>query len=282
MEAKPFVRRGRPYTGPVQAVILDWAGTAVDHGCRGPVAVFTRAFERFGVIPTTEEVRAPMGREKREHVAAMLAMPRLAALWKEKNGHAPDDADVSAVFGAVSELMPGTLADYAEPVPGCVEAMSRLHDMGVKVGSCTGYSRAMMENLLPRAAAAGYVPDCVVAADEVPAGRPWPWMCQRNCEQMGVFPPEAVIKVGDTVADIEEGLNAGHWVAAVTRTSNALGLTAEEAAALPPEELARKEAELARSFREAGAHFVISSVADLPDLVERVAERLRQGDRPWQ
>ena len=282
MEQKPFVRRGRPYTGPVQAVILDWAGTAVDHGCRGPVAVFTRAFERFGLQPTTEEVRAPMGREKREHVAAMLAMPRLAALWKEKNGHAPDDADVSAVFGAVSELMPATLADYAEPVPGCVEAMARLRDMGVKVGSCTGYSRAMMENLLPRAAAAGYVPDCVMAADEVPAGRPWPWMCWRNCEQLGVFPPEAVIKVGDTVADIEEGLNAGHWVAAVTRTSNALGLTAEEAAALPREELARKEAELGRSFREAGAHFVISSVADLPDLVETVAERLRQGDRPWQ
>lgn len=281
MEQKPFVRRGRPYTGPVQAVILDWAGTAVDHGCRGPVAVFTRAFERFGVLPITDEVRAPMGREKREHVAAMLAMPRLAALWKEKNGHAPDDADVSAVFGAVSELMPGTLADYAEPVPGCVEAMARLREMGVKVGSCTGYSRAMMENLLPRAAAAGYVPDCVVTADEVPAGRPWPWMCWQNCREMGVFPPEAVIKVGDTVADIEEGLNAGHWVAAVTRTSNALGFTAEEAAAMPPEELARKEAELARSFREAGAHFVISSVADLPDLVETVAERLRQGERPW-
>lgn len=282
MVAKPFVRRGRPYTGPVQAVILDWAGTAVDHGCRGPVAVFTRAFERFGLSPTTEEVRAPMGREKREHVAAMLAMPRLAALWKEKNGHAPDDADVSAVFGAVSELMPATLADYAEPVPGCVEAMARLREMGVKVGSCTGYSRAMMENLLPRAAAVGYVPDCVVAADEVPAGRPWPWMCQQNCREMGVFPPEGVIKVGDTVADIEEGLNAGHWVAAVTRTSNALGLTAEEAAAMSPEELARKEADLARSFREAGAHFVISSVADLPDLVEKVAERLRRGERPWQ
>lgn len=282
MEAKPFVRRGRPYTGPVQAVILDWAGTAVDHGCRGPVAVFSRAFERFGLIPTTEEVRAPMGREKREHVAAMLSMPRLAALWKEKNGHAPDDADVSAVFAAVSELMPGTLADYAEPVPGCVEAMARLRDMGVKVGSCTGYSRAMMENLLPRAAAAGYVPDCVVAADEVPSGRPWPWMCQANCRQLGVFPPEAVIKVGDTVADIEEGLNAGHWVAAVTRTSNALGLTAEEAAWMEPAELASREAELGKTFREAGAHFVISSVADLPELVTAVTERLRQGERPWQ
>lgn len=34
---KPFLRR-TAYMGPIQAVILDWAGTAVDHGCRGPVA----------------------------------------------------------------------------------------------------------------------------------------------------------------------------------------------------------------------------------------------------
>ena len=48
---KPFLRR-TAYTGPVQAVILDWAGTAVDHGCRGPVAVFSRAFERHGIEMT--------------------------------------------------------------------------------------------------------------------------------------------------------------------------------------------------------------------------------------
>lgn len=281
MEAKPFVRGKSPYTGPVQAVILDWAGTAVDHGCCGPVAVFTRAFERFGLKPSTDEVRAPMGREKREHVAAMLAMPRLAALWREESGRQPDADDVNAVFDAVNELMPGTLADYAQPVPGCVEAMRRLRQMGVKIGSCTGYSRAMMKHLLPRAAAAGYEPDCVVAADEAPAGRPWPWMCQINCMRLGVHPPEAVIKVGDTVADVEEGLNAGHWSVAVTRTANALGLTAEQAAALPADELARREADLARIFREAGAHYVLSSVAELPELTVTIGERLRRGERPW-
>ena len=66
---KPFLRR-TAYMGPIQAVILDWAGTAVDHGCRGPVAVFSRAFERHGMKPEVAEVRAPMGREKREHVQA--------------------------------------------------------------------------------------------------------------------------------------------------------------------------------------------------------------------
>ena len=135
---KPFLRR-TAYMGPIQAVILDWAGTAVDHGCRGPVAVFSRAFERHGMKPEVAEVRAPMGREKREHVQAMLAMPRLAELWRAGHGNAPDDAATDTIFAAVQELMPETLADYAMPVPGCVEAIAALRAKGLKIGSCTGY-----------------------------------------------------------------------------------------------------------------------------------------------
>lgn len=276
---KPFLRR-TAYTGPVQAVILDWAGTAVDHGCRGPVAVFSRAFERYGIRPEVAEVRAPMGREKREHVQAMLAMPRLAELWRAVQNSAPDDAATNAVFAAVQELMPETLADYATPVPGCVEALAALRAKGLKIGSCTGYSREMMVRLMPRAEAAGYKPDAVVTADEVPQGRPWPWMCYLNCQRLGVHPPESVIKAGDTMADIEEGINAGMWSVGVTRTSNALGLTAEEAAALPVEELCRREEELGRAFLDAGAHYVISSIADLPGLVDQVNARLARGERP--
>ena len=276
---KPFLRR-TVYTGPVQAVILDWAGTAVDHGCRGPVSVFSRAFERHGIEPEVAEVRAPMGREKREHVQTMLAMPRLAGLWRAGHGNAPDDAATDTVFAAVQELMPETLADYAMPVPGCVETIAALRDKGLKIGSCTGYSRDMMVRLMPRAEAAGYKPDAVVTADEVPQGRPWPWMCYLNCMRLGVHPPEAVVKVGDTLADVEEGINAGHWSVGVTRTSNALGLTAEEAAALPADELCRREDELGRAFREAGAHYVISSIADLPGLIDKINARLAKGERP--
>lgn len=225
------------------------------------------------------EVREPMGCEKRQHVQTMLAMPRLAGLWRARHGSEPDEAATDAVFAAVQELMPETLADYATPVPGCVEAIAALRSKGVKIGSCTGYSRDMMVRLMPRAEAAGYRPDAVVTADEVPQGRPWPWMCYLNCMRLGVHPPEAVVKVGDTLADVEEGINAGHWSVGVTRTSNALGLTAEEAAALPAHELARREEDLARVFREAGAHYVISSIADLPALVDVINARLGGGPR---
>ncbi len=276
---KPFLRRGS-YTGKIQAVILDWAGTAVDHGCCGPVAVFLQAFNLHGVFPTEAEAREPMGKEKREHVRTMLAMPRLAKCWQAKHGALPDETAVNMIFGDVQELMSKTLADYATPVPGCVEAITALRQQGIKIGSCTGYSHSMMVHLKNKAAALGYRPDAIVTADEVPQGRPWPWMCQINCIRLGVHPPESVIKIGDTLADIEEGINAGHWSVGVTRTSNALGLSVEEAALLPSEELCRREGSIVESFYRAGAHYVLSSVAELPSLIPVINARLAHGEHP--
>lgn len=55
-------------------VIFDWTGTTVDYGCFAPVQAFADSFAEFGVIPTMDEVRAPMGMLKRDHVRTMLQM----------------------------------------------------------------------------------------------------------------------------------------------------------------------------------------------------------------
>ena len=125
---KPFLKR-EPYTGPVQAIILDWAGTTVDHGCRGPVAVFSRAFEQYGIVPTVEEVRGPMGKDKREHVQCMLHMDRIAALWKEEHGALPDESVTDKIYSLVQELMPETLADYATHHPDAIRLCLELTSM---------------------------------------------------------------------------------------------------------------------------------------------------------
>ncbi|MDE5832819.1 MAG: phosphonoacetaldehyde hydrolase [Desulfovibrio sp.] len=264
----------------IRGVILDWAGTSVDCGCRGPAAVFARAFEDFGVSPTIEEIRGPMGMEKREHVRTMLATPRLAALWEQRWGKKPDDKDIDNVFGKVQALMPDVLADYAKPVPGCVEAIDSLRAKGIKIGSCTGYRKDMMSRLIPAAREAGFSPDCLVTADEVPEGRPMPWMCQLNCMRLNLFPPESIVKVGDTIADIQEGVRAGHWSVGVTRTSNALGYSEEELQKEDPEVIRRKEEALAKEFRGAGAHYVIGSIADLPELCDEISLAMTNGRRP--
>ena len=53
-------------------IIFDWAGTTVDYGCFAPVKAFIEAFEQFGITPTLEEVRKPMGNK---HPANAIAEP---------------------------------------------------------------------------------------------------------------------------------------------------------------------------------------------------------------
>ena len=67
-------------------IIFDWAGTTVDYGCFAPVKAFIEAFEHYGITPTLEEVRKPMGMLKIDHVRTMLSMDRISRLWKKNRG----------------------------------------------------------------------------------------------------------------------------------------------------------------------------------------------------
>ena len=269
-----FVRRTQ-YLGLIRAVIFDWAGTGVDCGSLAPVAAFSSTFSDFGLTLSKEEIRAYMGLEKKEHVRRLLMQEHIADSWAKLHGSAPADLDVEDVFSCFSRRLPEIVKKYASPVPGCVEALSWLRARGIAIGSCTGYNRSMMEELIEAAAEMGFDPDCIVCADEVPCGRPWPWMCYENCIRLGVYPAEAVIKVGDTEADIEEGRRAGMWSVAVVRTSNAMGLSLDELEQMPPAERTCREKKIARRFMEAGAHAVITTLFALPDLVCKIEEEGR-------
>ena len=92
-------------------------------------------------------------------------------------------------------------------------------------------------------------------------------------EATGVYPPAAVVKIGDTVPDIEEGRNAGVWTVGVSHTGSAVGCTADEFATLPDRERFERVAAATRALLAAGAHDVIPSAAEAPALVDRLNER---------
>ena len=164
--------RNKPYTGPVRAVVLDWAGTAVDYGCIGPTAVFRAVFAAHGVSVDTAEIRAFMGLKKIDHVRGMTRLASVAAKWREIHGHIPDEDDVLALYDKTEPLMLDCIADHAEPIPGVLETVAALRARDIKIGSSTGYTRSMMEVLTPVAAAKGYAPDAMFCSTDVPAGRP--------------------------------------------------------------------------------------------------------------
>jgi phosphonoacetaldehyde hydrolase len=272
--------RTTPYTGPVRAVILDWAGTAVDYGCIGPVAVFMEAFKRRGVQVTTAEARGPMGLMKKDHVRSMCQAESVAARWQKAHGREPDENDVEAMYADVEPLLVSIVARYADPIPGLSEALAAFRKAGIRIGSTTGYTAPMMAVLTPEARRRGYAPDSIVCPSDVPAGRPYPWMCYRNAINLQVYPMEAMVKIGDTVSDIHEGLNAGMWTIGVTKTGNELGLTQAEVASLQPGELKQRLEAIDERLHKAGAHYVAESVGQCPPLIAAINARLARGERP--
>ncbi len=66
------------YAGPVKAVILDWAGTTVDHGSLAPVRVLQEVFAGRGVPISEEEARRDMGVLKIDHIRKILFAPGVA------------------------------------------------------------------------------------------------------------------------------------------------------------------------------------------------------------
>lgn len=258
----------------VEAVVLDWAGTTIDHGSRAPVEVFREVFRREGVEVTESEARGPMGRAKRDHIAAVLEIPRVAAEWAAVKGRPPEESDVDRMYASFLPLQREILGRHVEVIPGVIDAIAECRRRGLRVGSSTGYTRELMDVVEPLAAAAGYAPDAVVCADEVPAGRPAPDMIERNAELLGLDSTAGIVKVDDTLVGIEAGRRAGCWTVGVCRTGNALGLSLETVASLPPNELVDRLVAIHREFKEAGADFVIDDLGELPAVLDALALRV--------
>jgi phosphonoacetaldehyde hydrolase len=270
----------RAYRGPIEAVILDWAGTTMDFGCLAPAVVFVEVFKRKGVPITMEEARAPMGAHKRVHIQRVTELDSVRRRWQEAHGRAPDDADVEAMFKDFVPLQLDCLSQYSELIPGTLAAVAELRRRGIKIGSTTGYTTPMMEINLRDAVRQGYQPDSTVCASDVPAGRPYPYMCLQNAINLGITTVDACVKVDDTVPGIEEGLNAGMWTVGLAISGNEVGLTRPEWEALPDSEKRTRRERAHRRLWQAGAHYVVDAIGDLLPCIDDIQARVHRGEAP--
>jgi len=244
-------------------VIFDWAGTVVDFGCQAPVAALIAAFARRDLALDKATARADMGRAKSDHVRAILARAEIAAAWEQAHGATPNEADAEAVMADLAPMMREEAARAAELIPGAAKAAADLRVAGLKVGSSTGYTREMMADVLPRAAAQGFAPDHLVCAGETPMGRPTPLMIYKACAELGVWPLSRVVKVDDSEAGVAEGRAAGCFTIGIAASGNGMGLSRQAFESLNAVERQTRLATVRRRLRDAGADIVIDTVADL-------------------
>lgn len=261
-------------------VVADMAGTMADFGSSAPAAAFVELFRRHEITATDAEAREPMGLQKRDHVEAMLSMESIAGQWQQKHGTPWTDKDVDALYAEFIPLQLSVLPHHSTLIPGVKEAITAIQNHDVRVAGTTGYNREMMDVVVSGMRDQGLHLDAAICAEDVASGRPAPWMIFRAMEAVAVSPPCNVVKIGDTLPDIESGVRAGVWSIGVTDTGNMTGCDQKTWDALDDAEREERRELAAEDMTDAGAHYVLASVAQLPPLLDEINDRLRRGERP--
>lgn len=264
----------------LHAAILDWAGTVVDFGSFAPTRIFVEAFASFDLALTLEEARGPMGLGKWAHIRALCDQPAVAERFKRRFGRLPTDADVTALYERFMPLQIEKVGEHSAMIPGALDAIASLRERGLKIGSCSGYPRAVMDKVEAMASAAGYRPDHVVASDEVPRGRPSPAQALANVIALEIEDVAACVKVDDTAPGLLEGRHAGMWTVALRFSGNCLGLSWEDYQALGHEQRAFTRQRIDAELGLCRPHYLIDTIAELPAIVDAINARLARGELP--
>ena len=272
----------RIYQGRVKGLVLDWSGTTADEYVIAPAVVFVDVFKKFGVEISMTEAREPMGLRKDLHILELTKLPKIRERWNKVHGRYPDQGDVDRMCADFVPMQLDCLRKYTTLLPHVADVTQKFQKEGIKIGSSTGFVRSMVDILEEDAKKQGYTPDASVAGDEVVNGAsPKPFMVYRNLDLMNVHPIQSVVKVDDTVGGVGEALEAGCWGVGIARYSNYMDMdTLEEAQSLPKDEIQRRLVKTRDILQKAGAHYVINTFDELPEVVEEINLRLSKGERP--
>jgi phosphonoacetaldehyde hydrolase len=267
-------------TSCLQAAILDWAGTVVDFGSFAPTHIFVEAFASIGIELSLAEARGPMGIGKIDHIRSLCSQPDIVERFQRRFDRLPDENDVNEIYQRFMPLQIAKVGEHSALIPGALETIATLRQMGMKIGSTSGYPKVVMDKLVPIAAAAGYSPDYVVATDEVAKGRPSPAQALANVVALAIDDVAACVKVDDTPPGILEGRHAAMWTVALRFSGNFLGLTWNEYRSLSNEQLASERRRIDVLFSASRPHYLIDTIADLPAVVNDINVRLLRGEHP--
>jgi phosphonoacetaldehyde hydrolase len=269
-----------PHFQNLKAVVFDWAGTVVDFGSFAPMGAFVQLFSQEGIDISTDEARIPMGLPKWQHIQALGQLPQIDSQWQATHGQAMRDEDVDRLHAIYMPMNAAAIPMHADLVPGVAQLMKDLKASGLKIGSTTGYTRPIMAQLMPLAAAQGFAPETCVCADDLPVSRPTPFGMYQAMMSLNVWPASAVVKIDDTAPGLLEGQHAGCWTVGVIASGNHNGQTWDQWSASSQQERVMRRNHVRQILRAAEPDYWVDTVADLPQVLSEIEARLQRGDQP--
>jgi len=179
--------------------VFDMIGTTVQLSDAIP-EVFRSALSSAGLQLSDEEITVVRGRSKREAIAELLA----SHLEQDEAARLQEQVYAAFQTGLEDHYRSGA----ARPVEGAAEAFTWGRSVGAKIALTTGFDRCVAELLVKSLDWAGKV-DTLVCNDDVAAGRPAPYLIQEAMKRTSTGSASTVASIGDTVSDLQAGVNAG-------------------------------------------------------------------------
>ncbi|SEW43815.1 phosphonatase-like hydrolase [Chitinophaga sp. YR573] len=185
----------------IKLAVFDIAGTTLKDN-HDVSKVFQTALSHFDYQLSLDQIDPLMGYEKAFAIRQLL------------EAHSPkpiEDQLVKSIHQQFMELMMRyyETADL-QPLPNVETTFRKLQDADIRVGINTGFSRNIASIIIDRLQwEKNKLIDLLIASDEVPEGRPHPYMIRSMMETLQISDPLEVMKTGDTEVDIREGQNAG-------------------------------------------------------------------------
>lgn len=183
----------------LQLVVFDMAGTTIEDAGQVPEA-FTTVLRRRGMDISAEQLRAVRGASKRDAIRHFV---------RERHG-----GDVELLTESLFQEFRDHLAELLQsggvrPIPGARESFDWLRSQNVRVALGTGFDRLTTDLIVEAVGWKEGVVDAIVCGDDVPQGRPAPYLIFRAMERTGTIDVRHVACVGDTVLDLQAGNNSG-------------------------------------------------------------------------
>ena len=240
------------FSQPIQLAMFDMAGTTVNDKVDGyPLMVISmmRAFAKHGIALSSDAINKHRGKQKSEAIQTLLK--EVAELSAADAEHVPFRA--SSLRGIGDDIyrdflheLESNLSRISE-IDGATELFRHLKSKDIHVGVGSGFPMQVVQTIVSQF---GWLDegllDYVGSAEQVGVGRPNPKMIHDAMHQLNITDGRKVLKIGDTVVDIQEGKNAGAWTVAVLTGS-------------------QTEAQLIA----AGPDYILSSIRELRTLIPR-------------
>jgi phosphonatase-like hydrolase len=188
----------------IRMVIFDMAGTTVDED-NIVYKTLQKSINKAGFNFSLNQVLAVgAGKEKLTAIKDVI----------QSDGSLCNEQLADKIYSAfIGELTDAYNRYQLRPQPGAEELFKALKEKQITVILNTGYNKTTAHTILQKLGwQAGVQIDALITADDVTNSRPSPDMIFLAMRQFGIDDAAEVIKVGDSIIDIEEGKNAGCYL----------------------------------------------------------------------